>query len=223
MELWHGSSQIVREPKLELCRPWNDYGAGFYCTPHKELACEWAAREPGQAAFANHYELDEAGLAILDLSSGEYTILNWLAILLENRVFQPGTPIAYEGSSYVREHFLVDVAPYDLIRGWRADDSYFSFARAFINNQISVAQLGHAMRLGGLGIQVMAKSQGAFDRLEFVEAVEVETEAYAVRRAARDDKARADYRALQKPLDLQGVYLRDILAQEMDNDDPRLR
>ncbi len=223
MELWHGSSQIVREPKLELCRPWNDYGAGFYCTPHKGLACEWAAREPGMAAFANHYELDEDGLSLLDLSDECYTILNWLAVLLKNRVFQPGTPIAYEGSAYVRENFLVDTAPYDLIRGWRADDSYFSFARAFINNQISVAQLGHAMKLGDLGIQVMVKSPSAFERLEFIEAVEVDTNIFAAKRLERDGKARSDYKRLQQPLDLRGIYLRDILAQEMKNDDPRLR
>ncbi len=223
MELWHGSSQVVRKPKLELCRPWNDYGAGFYCTPHKELACEWAAREPGMAAFANHYELDEDGLSLLDLSSERYTILNWLAVLLENRVFQPGTPIAYEGSVYVRENFLVDTAPYDLVRGWRADDSYFSFARAFINNQISVAQLGHAMKLGDLGIQVMVKSPSAFERLELIEAVEVDTNIFAAKRLERDGKARSDYKRLQQPLDLRGIYLRDILAQEMKNDDPRLR
>lgn len=223
MELWHGSSQVVREPKLELCRPWNDYGAGFYCTPHKELACEWAAREPGAAAFANHYELDEDGLSLLDLSDERYTILNWLAVLLENRVFQPGTPIAYEGSAYVRDNFLVDTSPYDLIRGWRADDSYFSFARAFISNQISVAQLGHAMKLGDLGIQVMVKSPSAFERLEFIEAVEVDANVFAAKRLERDGKARNDYKRLQQPLDLQGIYLRDILVQEMKNDDPRLR
>lgn len=223
MELWHGSAQMVRKPKLELCRPWNDYGSGFYCAPHKELACEWAAREPGKAAFANRYELDERGLAVLDLASSEYTVLNWLAVLLEHRVFQPGTPIAYEGSAYVREHFSVDLEPYDLVRGWRADDSYFSFARAFIGNQITVAQLARAMKLGELGIQVMVKSEEAFERIEFMEALEVDTAVYAPKRAARDEEARASYRRLQRPLDLQGIYLRDILVQEMTNDDPRLR
>lgn len=223
MELWHGSAQIVRTPKLELCRPWNDYGAGFYCTPSKELACEWAARESGRAAFANRYMLDERGLAVLDLASSDYTVLNWLAVLLEHRVFQPGTPIAYEGSAYVREHFSVDLEPYDLVRGWRADDSYFSFARAFIGNQITVGQLARAMKLGELGIQVMVKSARAFERIEFVEALEVDTTVHAPKRWARDEKARADYRKLQRPLDLQGIYLRDILVQEMTNDDPRLR
>ena len=223
MELWHGSSQMVREPMLELCRPWNDYGAGFYCTPHKELACEWASREAGQAAFANHYEIDEEGLSVLDLSSKEYSVLNWLATLLENRVFQPGFPITYAGSDYMREHFLIDTQPFDLIRGWRADDSYFSFARAFINNQISVEQLGRAMKLGGPGIQVMVKSPKAFGRIKFIEAPEVDTVAYSAKRIARDEQARAEYREMQSVPDLKGVYLRDILTEEMTNDDPRLR
>ena len=79
------------------------------------------------------------------------------------------------------------------------------------------------MKLGELGIQVMVKSEEAFERIEFMEALEVDTAVYAPKRAARDEEARASYRRLQRPLDLQGIYLRDILVQEMTNDDPRLR
>ena len=48
---------------------------------------------------------------------------------------------------------------YDVIIGYRADDSYFSFAKDFINNTISVEQLAEAMRLGELGIQIVLKSE----------------------------------------------------------------
>ena len=82
MILWHGSSEIVKQPRLELCRPYNDYGAGFYCTEHEDLAKEWAC--PGEAdGFANRYELATDKLAILDLSSSEYSVLTWnLAIFM---------------------------------------------------------------------------------------------------------------------------------------------
>ena len=45
---------------------------------------------------------------------------------------------------------------------------YFSFARAFINNEISLAQLSYAMRLGKLGEQFVLKSPVAFERIRFV-------------------------------------------------------
>lgn len=38
MILWHGSSEIIKQPRLELCRPYNDYGAGFYCIEHEDLS-----------------------------------------------------------------------------------------------------------------------------------------------------------------------------------------
>ena len=44
MELWHGSEVVVEHPSLDKCRQFNDYGRGFYCTPHEEMAMEWACR-----------------------------------------------------------------------------------------------------------------------------------------------------------------------------------
>lgn len=41
MELWHGSEVVVEHPSLDKCRQFNDYGCGFYCTPHEEMAMEW--------------------------------------------------------------------------------------------------------------------------------------------------------------------------------------
>lgn len=223
MKLWHGSERIVRLPQIDRCRPYNDYGAGFYCTPSAEAAREWACRTPERIGFANRYELDADGLAVLDLMNERYTILNWIAILLEHRTFQPGFPIAYAGSEYVREHFLVDTTPYDVVRGYRADDSYFSFARAFINNQISVAQLAQAMQLGKLGEQLMLKSETAFARVAFVEAAKVDPSVYFARREQRDKAARTAFKELRQELDIDGIYLRDIVAQRMEADDERLR
>ena len=42
-----------------------------------------------------------------------------------------------------------------MIIGYRADDSYFSFANAFLNNTLSLEQLKEAMYLGKLGEQVI--------------------------------------------------------------------
>ena len=63
------------------------------------------------------------------------------------------------------------VQDHDFIKGYRADDSYFSFAAAFLNNTISLSQLEKAMVLGKLGEQIVAKSEKAFDRLAYISAV----------------------------------------------------
>lgn len=222
MELWHGSEEIVRTPLIELCRPFNDYGAGFYCTHSPELAQEWAARSIGRCAFANLYELDTGGLKMLDLEEPNYNVLNWLAVLLEHRTFfQATTALAQAATSYITAQFSLDISNYDLIRGYRADDSYFSFARAFVSNQISLDQLEQAMRLGKLGIQTVLKSPRAFERIRFIKALEVDTNRYVPLRTQRDSQAREAFRALRAEPDLTGIYVRDILAREMTNDDIR--
>ena len=72
-----------------------------------------------------------------------------------------------QGAFYLKTNFLPDISDYDLIKGYRADDSYFSFAQAFLSNQISYLQLQKAMKLGKLGEQIVLKSQKAFNQLEF--------------------------------------------------------
>lgn len=57
------------------------------------------------------------------------------------------------------DNFSVNVNAYDLIIGYRADDSYFDYAESFLNNGISVQQLAKAMRLGKLGEQIVVKSK----------------------------------------------------------------
>lgn len=222
MELWHGSRRVVRRPRLALCRPHNDYGAGFYCTPDRELAKEWACT-PGSGGFANRYELDTAGLSMLDLESDEYTALDWLAVLVANRVFQPPTALAAEAIDYLKRHFLPDLAKYDLVSGYRADDSYFSFARAFVTNQISLRQLSEAMRLGGLGTQVMLRSERAFGAISYRGFEPAPEEEFYARRALRDSEARASYRSLCSSYDQEGLYMADILREGVGADDARLR
>ena len=67
--------------------------------------------------------------------------VNWLAVLAMNRDFRASTPLGIEGKEYIIREFGVDLMPYDIIREYRADDSYFAFARAFVNNTITATQL----------------------------------------------------------------------------------
>ena len=170
LTIYHGSSKIIERPDFGTGNPHNDYGLGFYCTESMELAKEWASSTETDG-FANQYQLNLTGLSTLSLTSGDYHILNWLSVLLENRRFRIDGAIAQQAKAYISENFSVDYKQYDIIRGYRADDSYFSFANAFLNNTISVTQLEKAMVLGKLGEQIVLISQKAFASIEFVNAI----------------------------------------------------
>jgi len=220
--LYHGSPEIIQKPVLGKGKTYNDYGQGFYCTEHLELAKEWACTE-NTDGYANKYEIDTKGLAILNLSSDEYTILHWLALLMEYRKFRISTPVMKRGAEWLRENFLIDLIPYDAVIGYRADDSYFSFARAFVNNEISLTQLSYAMRLGKLGEQFVLKSPAAFERIQFMSYEMADNTEFYAKRKARDDEVRAAFNAeLEKDV-LNGLYMRDIIREEVTPNDPRLR
>lgn len=220
--LYHGSNEKIEKPLLGKGKVYNDYGQGFYCTEHIEIAKEWSCNE-GVDGFLNKYELDTTDLRILNLSSEEYTILHWLALLMENRRFRMATPVMRRGAEWLKEHFLVDVSKYDLIVGYRADDSYFSFARAFISNEISLSQLNYAMRLGKLGEQYVLKTEKAFHQIEFKSAELADNTIYYACRKMRDDEARNAFFAELEKEDVNGIYMRDIIGEEMKSDDVRLR
>ena len=106
--------------------------------------------------------------------------------------------MASRSREYLIENFLPDYEHYDIIVGYRADDSYFSFARAFVMNGISLKQLGYAMRLGKLGEQFVLKSQRAFDAIRYMDFEPVDNNIYFAKRKARDDEARLAYQKEQE-------------------------
>ncbi len=220
--LYHGSTEIIEKPIYGKGKTYNDYGRGFYCTEHLELAKEWSCNEDVDG-FVNKYEINMENLKVLNLSSDDYTILHWLAILMKNRKIRLSTPVMKRGCEWLKEYFMPDASGYDAIIGYRADDSYFSFARAFVNNEISLNQLSYAMRLGKLGEQVVLKSKKAFEEIKFVSYEACDNTIYYAKRKARDDEARSGFQAELEKDDINGLYMRDIIREEVKPDDVRLR
>jgi len=221
-ELFHGSQKIIRLPKSGAGNPKNDYGLGLYCTADIDLAKEWACSEEDDG-FANRYQIETDGLSHLHLNEGGYNILNWLAILLENRTFDLSLPTAARAKKYILDTFLPDYREYDIITGYRADDSYFSFSRAFLSNGITLEQLKRAMSLGKLGEQTVIKSPAAFERLTFVEAIPADSSVFYPRRMHRDRSARLAFQQmLQEDPGTNAIYISDIIKEGWKEDDPRL-
>ncbi len=222
--VYHGSQEIVEVPKHGIGKTYNDYGQGFYCTEVQDLAMEWACPEK-KDGYANQYALDLSDLQVMHLTRGEFNILNWLAILLKHRKFDINTNIGNNAREYILEHFLPDISHVDVMIGYRADDSYFSFAEDFVNNAISVRDLNVAMQLGTLGEQIVLLSPKAFEKIKFLGYELADYRTYYFRRAERDRKAREDYRNRKKNLEQMkdDLFILDIIREGMKKDDLRLR
>jgi hypothetical protein len=221
--IYHGSQLIIKEPIFGEGNPKNDYGLGFYCTHEIGLAKEWACTDESNG-YANQYELNLTDLRVMHLSGRDYNILNWLALLLDNRTFRISSDIATEGKLYLLSNFLPDIEIYDIIIGYRANDSYFSFANAFLNNALSLAQLEKAMYLGKLGEQIVLKSKKSFKQIHFIRSEPADRETYYPVRNAKDQEARLLYRTERKKQRVaDSIYLIDILRGEWNSDDTRIR
>ncbi len=218
--IYHGSEQIVEVPTFGKGKRNNDFGLGFYCTQSDHLAKEWAVSSL-RNGFSNRYTIDTEYLNILNLNSPNYTILNWIAVLVEHRLFSIKTPVARRAKRYLIDNFSVNVNAYDIVTGYRADDSYFDYAESFLNNGISVEQLARAMQLGKLGEQIVIKSQYAFSKLKYEGFDVAEKDIFYVLRKARDDEANQLYlEMLEEESD--GLYIQDIMRGGIKNDDPRI-
>lgn len=219
--LYHGSIKKVEKPLFGEGKIYNDYGQGFYLTKDIELAKEWSINENFDGVL-NKYSLNIDGLKILDLSSSEYNVLNWLAILLDNRIIELNTPIKKKTNNYILEKYLINYKDYDVIYGYRADDSYFMYARLFISNQISLAQLELAMKLGDLGYQYCLKSKKAFKQLTFLEDELVNNKDYKNKKIERFEKAKRDLEKMLEKEDLDGVFAMHLITEGFKYEDKKL-
>lgn len=222
--LYHGSVEIIKKPEFGKGNCRNDYGLGFYCTEDLELAKEWACAT-NLGGFANVYTIDTSELSILDLSAPEYGIMEWLSVLVNNRVFQKKGQVATDAAEYLTKYFLPDINQYGVIIGYRADDSYFTFAQDFLNNAINLRQLSRAMYFGKLGKQFVLRSRKAFDLIRFTDSISADGEVYHIKRIKRDKEARDAYLGSERRITGASgeLYMIDILRGEMKPGDERLQ
>lgn len=222
--IYHGSQQIVEIPEFGVGKSYNDYGQGFYCTESIELAKEWACPMKNDG-YSNKYIMHFDGMNVMHLTKGKFNILNWLAILLAHRKFDITSPIGNNARDFILERFMPDTMGVDVMIGYRADDSYFSFAEDFVNNTISLRDLNLAMQLGTLGEQVVLLSEHSFKQIEFVEYEVADYREYYYKRAERDRNARAAYANKKKNMQqlMDDVFVLDIMREDMKHDDQRLQ
>lgn len=171
MILYHGSPNKEFIPQYGKGEEKHDYGKGFYLTEYKELAREWAVCNPDSGnGWLHKYWLECSALKIFDFEKAG--ILPWLAELMKHRAADNSRRYRILSEKFITK-YGVSIEDYDVIRGWRADASYFYIAKAFVRDEIDVCILEELFHMGDLGIQYCLKSEKAFEALtEDVQAVE---------------------------------------------------
>lgn len=214
--LYHGSEFIIEKPEYLKGNIHNDYGLGFYCCSTKGLAKEWAAKRTGHG-YINRYRIRDDRLKVLDLTKPPFNdVLYWVALLMHNRELSTDLRNNYPKElDYLRQRYLVDVSKYDIVIGYRADDSYFRFPEAFVRSEITLESLNKIFQAGELGKQYVLISERAFRLIHYLDYEEVFEESrqdYYSRKSGAD-KIFADL--LNADRYAKGVRLRDLV---MDHD-----
>lgn len=192
--LYHGTPDKIVVPTFGLGDEKHDYGKGFYLTENPELAKEWAVCRPNDSnGWVHKYELNTDSLKILDFQ--ERDVLCWLAELMKHRDASDTKRYKMLATKFIDKYGL-DTDEYDVIKGWRANASYFYIAKEFVRDNIDVDILEELLLLGNLGIQYCIKSPVAYSKLQEVEEdiLMVNYDEFNVKYNLRDVEARQKMR-----------------------------
>ena len=94
----------------------------------------------------------------------EKGVLAWLAELMKHREAADSKRYRMLAEKFI-EKYGIDTGDYDVIRGWRANASYFYIAKEFVRDNIDIDILEELLSLGGLGLQYCIKSKAAYANL----------------------------------------------------------
>lgn len=138
MRLYHGSNILIDGINLAMCRPYKDFGKGFYMTDIKEQAEKMAlrvARIYGGNPVVNIFEIDDdfknvPNIKIKDF--GEQTTEEWAKFVMNNR-----------DRTFADIHNVLCNMDnkYDIVIGPVADDNMALLFRQYANEIIDFSTL----------------------------------------------------------------------------------
>ncbi len=214
--LYHGSEFIIHKPEFLKGNIHNDYGIGFYCTTNKKLAEEWAAKRSGKG-YVNKYILRDDRLRILDLTKPPFhDVLHWVSLLMHNRELSSSLKNNYPRElKYLEDKYLLNVNDYDIVIGYRADDSYFHFPEAFVRSEITLESLNSIFAAGDLEKQYVLISERAFKLIKFIDYQEVSEQSHEDYYKRKEDADKIFTDLLEADRYKKGIRLKDLV---MDNE-----
>lgn len=138
MFFYHGSNTDIKEINLAMCRPYKDFGQGFYLTVMKEQAEKMAnrvARIYGGSPILNIYEIDENFIRNTNLNIknfGTETSEEWARFVKNNR--------SREYTDFSNPECNFD-NKYDIVVGPIADDDMALLFRQFENGMLTFEKM----------------------------------------------------------------------------------
>lgn len=210
--IYHGSEFIITKPEYKKGNIHNDYGLGFYCSSNKDLAKEWASRKSG-FGYVNRYSIRDDRLKILDLTKEPYNnVLYWVALLINNRTLSTDLKDNFPREiKYLKEKYLIDVSNYDIVIGYRADDSYFRFPESFVRSEITLESLNEIFNTGRLGKQYVIISLRAFNLIHFLDYEETSLKSKTDYYSRKDNADKVYKDLLDKDRYSKGTRLKDLV------------
>ena len=217
MIFYHSSKQLIDKPIVKGSNPTNDYGPSFYLTMDKEAAKSWACKNDS-LGILNKYSIKSGrfqSMRILDLTDKKkYNILNWLAILMHFR--ELGTSFINKNGPALKwlNKYYVDVDEYDIVIGFRADDSYFRFPVRFVTNELSFDDLEEIYLSGDLGKQYAFMSKRAIVALKFESFIECEPSFIGHYHSIVIEATQHFDELLNRPRDPKKTYIFDLMRKD---------
>lgn len=210
MRLYHGSDKEIVKPIYGYGRSDCDYGSGFYLCKEEQVAKIWACQYK-DGGYVNSYDIDMSLLNVLYLNHlTNEDVLRWIALLCYNRIDEQTRITSREEIEFLISHYLPNLDDIDMIVGYRADDSYYQYTRAFLSNDLPIELLKEAMELGNLGLQHVIISKKAFDIITFVNSYRVSGDNEY---KTLEENANKEYEKLLQKRNINQTYLRDIIRE----------
>ena len=220
MILYHGSKVQNLKPVENGSGVFNDYGSGFYLSEDKNAAGSWACKHD-ELGFVYKYFISNRNfqnLKVLNLTDKErYSVLNWIAILVHFKKIDEDFLRENEEALNWLENYFIDVNNYDVVIGFRADDSYFDFPKAFISNNLAIEDLEYVYKLGDLGIQYFFRSKRAINLLKETQCIKCDNK-FLGNHVKAVNQATLEYKKLiHEPKRSSKTYIFDIMRRKDGN------
>jgi hypothetical protein len=158
MKLYHGSLEVVSEPRIITPNRTLDYGRGFYTTTSYEQAEQWVRRRRGtqhSVGYVNVYELADILPDDIKQLSFETPTEEWVDFVMRNR-----TERGFEHS-------------FDIVYGPVANDRVYAAFALYESNLLDKEGLIRELRTYELVDQFLFHTEQSLQHLTFIEAKEV--------------------------------------------------
>ena len=164
MILYHGSNMPIDKVDLEQCRPYKDFGRGFYTTTIKEQAITMAKRVSkifGGTPYVTSFEFDGTCLKNKSLSVRIFDSpdTDWAMFIINNR---------NKNFEDISDKMCNHDNKYDIVVGAIANDDIALLFRSFARGLIDVERLTEEMKYKKLTNQYSFHTEKALAYLKRV-------------------------------------------------------